>query len=151
MTDHAPHKADAGQHPDSARYADPSPYADPVQYAPHPSAHAHAAGAPPRTSRALALVAIIVAALMALLGPLQGFVTMGLISSGAGIPMLNIVSPIFAIGIGVLALVALGFGIASLARREPARALAGAAVGIGAVGLVGLVATAIQALAYAAL
>lgn len=138
------------QYAQPAPYAQPTPYAQPAPYAPPPVSRA-AAPTGEQRGRTLAIVAIVFAALGALNGPLQAFVTMGLIRSGTGIPVLNIVSPIFAVVGGVLALGALGFGIASLVRRERARALAGAAVGIGAVGLVGLVSAGIQALAYAAL
>lgn len=104
-----------------------------------------------RPGKTLAIVAIVVAALAALIGPIQMFITLGLISSDMVPTMLGVVNGVAAIVGGVLSLAALAFGIASVVRRERPRVLAGAAIGIGAVGLVGLVSAGIQALAFASL
>lgn len=119
----------------------------PPQYAAHPSMQP--TGERPR--KVLAIVAIAFAALAVLVGPVQGFVTMGLISSGMTPTVLGVVSAVMAVASGVLSLGALGFGLASLLRRERPRVLAGAAIGIGIAGLVGLLSVAIQTMAYAAL
>lgn len=117
----------------------------PYPYAPHPSMPN------PKPRRAFAIAGVVVAAAGMLVSPILGFVTVGLVSSGANPSALGLINGAGAVLVGLLSLVTLAFGIISLVRREQARVLAGAAIGIGVVGLVGLLSVAVQQLAYAAL
>lgn len=103
-----------------------------------------------RRGGALAVVAAAFAALWLVLGPVQAVVTAMLITGEVTPSVISLVSAIASVSGGVLSLGALGFGLASVLRREQLRVLAAAALGIGVAGLVGLLSIGIQALAYSA-
>lgn len=116
---------------------------------PMPSQHQPGA-IEPRRGRPLAIIGIAVAALSALLGPANALLVTTVLET-RNFELMGMLSWGFAIVGGVLAVVMIGLGVASLLRREPARALAGAAIGIGAAGLVGIASSGLQQLAYAGL
>lgn len=103
-----------------------------------------------RPSRKLAFIALVFAVVMVLTGVVQGIVIAVMGGTGA-FELMGAVGLVASVAGGLLALGAAGFGIASLVRREPARALAGAAIGAAAVNLVGLVSVLVQTTLYAAL
>ncbi|WP_405219287.1 hypothetical protein [Agrococcus sp. Ld7] len=103
-----------------------------------------------RPSRKLATIALVFAVVMVLAGVVQGIVIAVMGRTGA-FELMGAVGLVASVAGGLLALGAAGFGIASLARRESARALAGAAIGAAAVNLVGLVAVLAQTTLHAVL
>lgn len=113
----------------------------------HPTAQAQ--GRPRRT---FAIISAVVAALAVLLGPLQAIVTAAVLRGGDFNPTtMGVLSAVFGIAGGLLSLVAIALGIVSAVRREQLRLLAGAAVGVGVAGIVGLVSALLQTVAYSAL
>lgn len=138
-----PPQQPSGQHPAQPHAA--AQYSAPQ----HPAAQAQAQGRPRRT---FAIIAAVVAALEVLLGPLQAIVTASVLRGGDFNPtIMGVLSLVFGIASGVLALVAIALGIVSAVRREQLRLLAGAAIGVGAAGIVGLISVLLQTAAYSAL
>ena len=107
--------------------------------------------APVRPRRALAIVAAVVAGIELLVAPLNAVVLFGLLSSGTSPSMISPVSAAISAASGVLALIAIGFAVASLLRREQAKVLAGAALGVGVAAIIGVASGFLQALLFAAL
>lgn len=103
-----------------------------------------------RPSRKLAIIALAFAVLMLLSGVIQGILIAVMGSAGA-FELIGVMGLVASVAGGLLALGAVGFGVASLVRREPARALAGAAIGAAAVNLVGLVSVLVQTTLHAVL
>lgn len=100
-----------------------------------------------RRGGALAIVAAAFAALWLVLGPVQALVFGLLIAQGVTPSLIGLVSTVSLLSGGVLAVGALGFGLAAVLRRERLRVLAAAALGIGVSGLVGLLSGGVQMLA----
>lgn len=103
-----------------------------------------------RPSRKLAIIALVFAVTMVLAGVVQNIVIAVMGRSGA-FELMGAVGLVASVAGGLLALGAAGFGMVSLVRREPARAIAGAAIGAAAVNLAGLVFVLVQTTLYAAL
>lgn len=145
VTHSAPHGGRSPQQPapPSSRWDAAAPH-----YPTQPAEHARAASAH-RPRRALAITAAIVAGLELLTAPLHAIVLFGLLSSDASPSTIGPVSGAVGVLGAVLALVAIGFAIASLVRRERATVLAGAAIGVGVAALVGALASVLQAALFA--
>ncbi|MCH1881983.1 hypothetical protein [Agrococcus sp. ARC_14] len=134
-----------------AQYASPAQHAPQAQhaqvhYAPH--SPQQPAGKPGGRGKPLAIVALVLAGLGTVAGASIGFVTFGFVREGGNYNVVGVIGAVGAVVSGLLALGALGFGIASLLRREPARVLAGVAIGISIAGLLGLLLSGAQQLLY---
>ncbi|SFS08431.1 hypothetical protein SAMN04487783_1098 [Agrococcus baldri] len=135
------------------------PQQAPIQHASHQQApgqypqryvpHASMRPAADRPRKALAMVALALAVLVALMGPIQALITMALIRSGTAPSMIGMAGGVMGLVVGALSLGALGLGIGSVLRRERPRVLAGVAIGVGALGLVGLLSAGLQTLVFA--
>jgi hypothetical protein len=104
----------------------------------------------PRRGRALAVLALTAAALQLLVGPLQVLATVAALlgSRSGGQPSITEVAGFAMIATVLMAALALALGVASLVRRERARALAGIAIGVAVAALVGLLTSALQTVAF---
>jgi hypothetical protein len=138
--------------PYGRRMSQPAPHphqpaAQQPQYGPHPTI-----AAPPRgKGKAFAIVAVVFAALELLAGPLRSVVFAGLLANGASPTVLGPVSAAMASVTAVLALLAIGFGLASLLRGERARVMAGSAIGVGVAAIVGALSGLLQGALISAL
>lgn len=128
MSDAAP------QHPPHATGGRP-----PQQYAPPPAR---------RGGRTFAILALVVAGLEVLTGPLMVLVLSGAIRAGLDPSGIGLLSG----GVGalsaVLGAIAAALAIVSILRREPARVLAGIALGVAISALASLIASALQVVLF---
>lgn len=108
-----------------------------TQYAPHPSMQQQ------KPSRTFAVIALVLAGLELLVG-LASTAAQALLITGDATSLLGPVSGVSLATSTLLALLAIVVAVLSVVRREPARALAGIALGVGIAGLVGLLGTGIN-------
>lgn len=114
----------------------------PPQYQPHPSMQPMQS-APPRR-RIFAVLALVAAGLELLSGPASAVFLALAIRSGDAPSAIGIGTGAISIASGILGVAALALAIVSLVLREPARLLAGIALGVALAALVGLVASGLQ-------
>ncbi|ERG64464.1 hypothetical protein L332_08375 [Agrococcus pavilionensis RW1] len=121
------------------------------QHPPHATAGRPPQYAPPparRGGRTFAILALVVAGLEVLTGPLMVLVLSGAIRAGLDPSGIGLLSG----GVGalsaVLGAIAAALAIVSILRREPARVLAGIALGIAISALASLIASALQVVLF---
>ena len=117
---------------------------------PGPLQQPAAPGRPRRRANVLGIAAILVAVVLTLSGPAQQLTFNVAVLSGDTASIAGINGIFTAIHV-VLALAAIGLGVAGLLVRDHGRILAAAAVGIGASTLVGVLASLVLGLAFSAL
>lgn len=117
----------------------------PPQYQPHPSMQPMQSmqPAPPRR-RIFAVLALVAAGLELLSGPASAVFIALAIRSGDAPSAIGIGTGAISIASGILGVAAVALAIVSLVLREPARLLAGIALGVALAALVGLVASGLQ-------
>ena len=101
-----------------------------------------------KPGRLFAIVALVLAGAGLLIGPINGVLSFLVLRDGSNYSLVEVIGAVGVAVMGLLALVALGFAIISLVRREPARVLAGIAIGVCASELFGVVSTLLQQLLY---
>ncbi|SDR95315.1 hypothetical protein [Agrococcus carbonis] len=157
MSHPAPHPhrpaEQSGQPGQIAQHTQPAPGAQQPQYGPHPTFAPPAAGEGTEQGKgkAFAIVAMVFAVLELLSGPVRSVVFAGLLADGAAPSMIGPASAALATASAVLALLAIGFGLASLLRGERARVIAGSAIGVGAAAIVGALSGLLQGALISAL
>ncbi|GAA2173856.1 hypothetical protein GCM10009846_17500 [Agrococcus versicolor] len=142
--------------PGQAGWSQPQPAAQAGGWQPQP-AGAHpglaqqpdASGRPRRRANVLGIAAILVAAVLTLSGPAQ-HLTFNLAVLSGGTASIAGINGLFTAIHVILALAAIGLGVAGLLVRDRGRILAAAAVGIGASTLVGVLASLVIGLAFSA-
>lgn len=117
--------------------AAPGPF--PPQYQPHPSMQS----ASPR-GRLFAVLALVAAGLELLSGPASAVLVALAVQGGDGPGAIGIGTGAIALASAVLGVVAAALAVVSLVLREPARLLAGIALGVALAALVGVVSGALQ-------
>ncbi len=99
-----------------------------------------------RRGRVLAVLALTAAALQLLVAPVQVLATVAVVlgDRSGGAPSFPGMAGLTGITTMLLTALALALGVASLVRRERARALAGIAIGVAVAALVGLLTSALR-------
>ena len=114
----------------------------PPQYQPHPSMQPAQPAAPRR--RLFAVLALVAAGFELLSGPASAVFIALAIQSGDAPSAIGIGTGAISLASGILGVVATALAIVSIVLREPARLLAGIALGVALASLVGLLSGGLQ-------